>query len=87
MDFDKKTISFFNEISKEKTYLRADCVIGTDGSASVLRDSMEAMEDHEAEYLPLGQVIRNYLFYQVIVETKNLGNHRLFIFGLEETIC
>ena len=54
MDFDKKTISFFNEISKEKTYLRADCVIGTDGSASVLRDSMEAMEDHEAEYLPLG---------------------------------
>ena len=34
--------------------LRADCVIGTDGSASVLRDSMEAMEDHEAEYLPLG---------------------------------
>ena len=72
MDFNKKIISFINETSKEKIYLESDCVIGTDGSASVLRDSMGNIEGHTAEYLPLG-----HGYKELSIPADDNGNYKM----------
>ena len=54
MDFTKRIVSFVDEASQEKKSLRSDCVIGTDGSASNLRSSMENLEGYVSRFIPLG---------------------------------
>jgi kynurenine 3-monooxygenase len=72
MDFKKKIISFINETSKEKIYLESDCVIGTDGSASVLRDSMGNIEGHTEEYFPLG-----HGYKELSIPADDNGNYKM----------